>query len=161
MPARCDAGAIAEYLGGMQGGRTMNTFHRSLAFTFLACIAGAASAEVYRCQARDGITYQEVPCPDSAVAARVSIPTEYPDYRPERDRLAAREAAMDARLLRRLEIESAERIARDDRIAREREAQAALAIAQAQSQDSPVYIVGRPLFPSHRGPRRPLPLAVH
>jgi hypothetical protein len=138
----------------------MNPFHRSLAFTFLACIAGAASAEVYRCQAREGVTYQEVPCPDSAIADKVSIPTAYPDFQAERERLAAREAAMDARLLRRLEIESAERIARDDRIAREKEAQAALAIAQAQSQDSPVYVVGRPLYPSHRGPRRPLPLGV-
>ena len=138
----------------------MNALHRSLAFAFLACIAGAASAEIYRCQSRQGVTYQQTPCPDEAIAERVAIPTTYPDYLAERDRLAAREAAMDARLLRRLEIESAERIARDDRIAREKEAQAALAIAQAQAQASPVYIVGRPLRPMRHPPQRPFPLGV-
>jgi hypothetical protein len=138
----------------------MNRFHRSLAFVFLACIAGGASADIYRCQSRQGTTYQEIPCPAEAIAEHVGIPTTYPDYVPERDRLAAREAAMDARLLKRLEIDSAERIARDNRIAREKEAQAALAIAQAQSQDSPVYIVGGPLQAMRHAPRRPLPVGV-
>ena len=138
----------------------MNTLHRSLAFALLASLAGAASADIYRCQSRHGVTYQEVPCPDEAIANTVGIATVYPDYKSERDRLAAREAAMDARLLKRLEIESAERIARDDRIAREKEAQAALALAQAQSQDSPVYVLGRPMHPLRHGPRHTLPLGV-
>ncbi|MGZ5039232.1 MAG: DUF4124 domain-containing protein [Usitatibacter sp.] len=134
----------------------MIPFHRWLAFAFLACTAGGASAEIYRCQARGGVTYQEVPCPAEAIADKMSIPTFYPDYMPERDRLAAREAALDARLLRRLEIESLERIARDERIAREKEAQAALAMSQ--SQDSPVYVLGHALHAPHHAPRRAMPV---
>src|SRR5256885_1082559 len=134
----------------------MNTSHRIAVVAVLLAAAGTASADVFRCQSRHGVTYQQLPCPDEAIAETVGIPTEYPDYLAARDRLAAREAAMDARLLKRLEIESAERIARDNRIAREREAQAALALAQAQSQDSAVYIVGRPLRSGHHAAHRPL-----
>jgi hypothetical protein len=131
----------------------MNKFHRLLASILALLAASTASAEIFRCQSREGTTYQQIPCPDGAIADTVGIPVSYPDYTAERERLAAREAAMDARLLRRLEIESAERIARDNRIAREKEAQAVLALAQAQSQDSPVYAFGRPLRPMRHSAR--------
>jgi hypothetical protein len=78
----------------------------------------------------------------------------YPDYAAERDRLAMREAALDARLLKRLEIEAAERIARDDRAAREK-------AAQAQAQDPAVYGgIGRLLFASRHPPHHPFPVGV-
>ena len=55
----------------------------------------------------------------------VDIPSSFPDANAlERERLFQREAALDARLLKRAEIDAAERIAREDRLAREREAQA-------------------------------------
>jgi hypothetical protein len=84
----------------------------------LAAIPLSAHAEIFRCTAADGaITYQEVPCPASAQGRAMDIPVAFPEVkRAERDRLLQREAALDARLLKRAEIEAAERIA-----ARERE----------------------------------------
>jgi hypothetical protein len=129
----------------------MNPTHRSLLAALLLVAVGGASAEIFRCTARDGsVTYQQDPCASASEGGAVNIPTTYPDYGFERERLAQREAALDARLLKRLEIEAAERIARDDRIARQKEAEAARDLAQA---DLPVYVVGRPLYPS-RHPRR-------
>ena len=92
----------------------------------LAAFSLSAHAEIFRCTAAGGaITYQEVPCPASAQARAMDIPVEFPEVnRAERDRLLQREAALDARMLKRAEIESAERIARDDRAGRDREAQA-------------------------------------
>jgi hypothetical protein len=121
---------------------------RILAFAVLAAAAGASSAEIFRCQSREGTTYQQVPCPEEAIADTINIAASYPDYMAERDRLAQREAAMDARLLRRLEIESAERIARDERVAREKEAQAE---RDRQQQSTPTYVAGFPM----RAPRHP------
>jgi hypothetical protein len=130
-----------------------------LAITLLGLAANAAAAsEIYRCRAAGGsITYQQQPCPAASETETVSIPLSYPEYMGERDRLMQREAAMDARLLKRLEIESAERIARDARIARERELQAEQerAAANAASMPAyPAYIVGWPQRPRWV-PRRP------
>ena len=134
----------------------MTTLNRPMLAAMLLLAAGMSSAEIFRCTARDGgVTYQQDPCGASTNGGAVSIPVSYPDYATERDRLEMREAALNARLLKRLEIEAAERIARDDRIAREREAQ-----AQAQAQDSQVYWAGSPLRNLRHPPRHPLPAGV-
>ena len=124
----------------------MNRFLAALAFVSLAV---PAQAEIFRCASDGGaITYQEIPCPASARAATIDIPSAFPEVnRIERDRLLAREAALDARLLKRAEIDAAERIARDDRVAREREMAALreeLARREAQ-QLGGSFIVVRPL----------------
>src|ERR1700687_3399611 len=103
----------------------------------------AGTAEIYRCTASGGaVTYQEVPCPSATQSRLVNVPSVYPEYdRAERDRLFRREAALDARLLKRAEIDAAERIARDERVAREREAEA----ERARARNTPSYIVGWPV----------------
>jgi hypothetical protein len=119
----------------------MKSTLRIAAFAALALAAGTSfAADVFRCQTRTGITYQQLPCPDEAITDTVNIASTYPDYMAERDRLAQREAAMDARLLRRLEIDSAERIARDNRAAMEAQAERDR-IAQQAAQGGPLYIV--------------------
>jgi Domain of unknown function (DUF4124) len=139
----------------------MTAQNRPMLAALLLLATGLCSAEIFRCTARDGgVTYQQDPCAASSNGGAVNIPTSYPDYSYERERLALREAALDARLLKRLEIEAHERIARDDRIVREKEAQAALELAQAQ-QAYPVYGIARPMQVLHRLPRRPLPAGVH
>ena len=56
----------------------------------------------------------------SAQVRAMDIPLVFPEVnRAERERLLQREAALDARLLKRAEIEAAERVAREDRAARE------------------------------------------
>jgi len=132
----------------------MTTLNRSMLAALLMLAAGMSCAEIFRCTARDGgVTYQQDPCAASSNGGAVNIPVSYPEYAAERDRLALREAALDARLLKRLEIEAAERIARDDRIAREK--------AQAQAEDSAFYGIGRPLRLPRHLPRRPMPVGVH
>jgi hypothetical protein len=136
----------------------MTTLNRPMLAALLILAAGTSSAEIFRCTARDGgVTYQQDPCAASSNGGPVNIPTSYPDHAAERDRLALREAALDARLLKRLEIEAAERIARDDRIAREK----AQAQAQAQAEDTVFYGIGRPLRVPRHLPRRPMPAGVH
>ena len=133
----------------------MTTLNRPMLAALLMLAAGMSSAEIFRCTARDGgVTYQQDPCAASSNGGAVNIPTSYPDYSAERDRLALREAALDARLLKRLEIEAAERIARDDRIAREK------AQAQAHGEESVFYGIGRPLRVPRHLPRRPMPAGV-
>jgi len=125
------------------------------ALVFLA--AGTSSAEIFRCTARDGgVTYQQDPCAAASAGAAVNIPTSFPEYSAERDRLMQREAAMDERLLRRLEIEAAERIARDDRVSREKEAQAE---RDRLESTTPTYVLGVPVRSPWRSPRRAWPSA--
>ena len=73
----------------------------------------------------------------------------------ERDRLLQREAALDARILKRAELDSAERIARDDRISREATLQAMMERDRAEA--APMFVVARPL---RHAPRRPWPAAI-
>ena len=105
----------------------------------LAGLAPAVSAgPIYRCASAGGIAYQELPCP-AASAERAWHAPEFPPVNlRERDRLLQREAALDARLLRRAEIEAAERIAREER--RERELELAAERERAR-QAQPVYVV--------------------
>jgi hypothetical protein len=136
---------------------TMNSNRALLAAALLGLAANASAAgEIYRCKSpAGGVSYQQQPCGDANEGGAVGIATQYPDHTVERDRLMQREAAMDARLLKRLEIDAGERIARDERIAREREVQAERERTERERvQNAPVYIIG---FPQrHRqGPRRP------
>jgi hypothetical protein len=137
----------------------MRTKRALLAAALLGLAANAAAAsEIHRCRAPGGsITYQEQPCPAASEAETVSIPLSYPDHTAERDRLMQREAAMDARLLKRLEIEAAERIARDTRIARERELQAEQERAAANAASMPAYPAYIAGWPQRQRwvPRRP------
>jgi hypothetical protein len=127
-----------------------------LAAVLLGLAANASAAgEIYRCKAPGGsVSYQQQPCANAGEGDAVGIATLYPDHTVERDRLMQREAAMDARLLKRLEIEASERIARDLRIAREAELQAERERAAAQQAQGGVFIVGSPQRQrqSHRGP---------
>ena len=104
----------------------------------LVLVPAVSQAQVYRCTASGGaVTYQETPCPESAPGGTMNIPSQYPEVnQAERNRLMAREAALDARMLEREKIESAERVARAELAAREREAQAAREAALAAQQQS-------------------------
>ena len=88
------------------------------------------------------MTYQETPCPDGVGRTMDHIPSEYPaPNQAERNRIMAREAALDARMVERERIESAERIARNELAVREKEAQAQREAAAAAASQSyaPVY----------------------
>ena len=108
----------------------------------VAASAHAASPRIMRCTAPDGaVTYQQDTCPDASDERVTNIPGEYPESnRTERDRLLLREAALDDRLLRRQEIDAAERIARDNRQAAQLQAQAER--DQAMAQNVPFYVIG-------------------
>ena len=114
---------------------------RALLLATLVATAFPAAAEIYRCKSAGGVSYQEQPCDAASQGGAIAIPTQFPDYIEPRNRLAAREAAADARILERLRIESAERIARDERAAREAQAQAERQQAEAaQPVWYPVYV---------------------
>jgi hypothetical protein len=133
----------------------MRTSIWSVAF-LLAASAGGAGAEIYRCSASGSVTYQEIPCPPSADAATMPIGADFPAVNlMERDRLLQREAALDARILKRAEIDASERVARDDRIARELTLQAMLERERAEA--APMFVVARPL---RYNPRRAWPLSI-
>ena len=120
----------------------------------LPFVALSVQAEIYRCKAAGGATtYQEIPCPPSSASSHaMDIPASFPEVNhAERARLLAREEALEARRLKREEIESRERIARDDRIAREQELQALREAMLAQQQN-----VASPLWPTYIvAPTRP------
>jgi hypothetical protein len=153
-------------LRGGTGFRRLPIVKHLSAAVALVAIAIPAHAEIFRCTASGGaVTYQEVPCPASAQSRAMDIPAvDYPEVnRAERERLLQREAALDARQLKRAQVDAAERIARDDRAARERESQAlrdALAQRDAQSSAGPAFVLVRPLrpprlnSPRHRPPER-------
>ena len=122
-------------------------------FFALSLIAAlpAASAPIYRCTDAFGgnVAYQAEPCTTAAGEA-TAIPTQFPDHVAPRDRLAAREAAVDARLLERLRLESAERIARDERAARQAQLEAERERAQPSDVWVPVYLAPAHPRPIHR-----------
>jgi hypothetical protein len=92
---------------------------------------GAHGAHVFRCTDTQGsVTYQETPC--GAGAAERTLEASFPPANTlERERLLQREAALDARMLKRAELDTAERIAREARYAREAELAAERARARA------------------------------
>jgi hypothetical protein len=133
----------------------MRATNRCLAI-LLAAYAGAAGAEIYRCSAGGSVTYQEIPCPAASDAATMPIGATFPDVNLlERDRLLQRDAALDARILKRAELDSAERIARDDRLAREATLKAQM--ERERNEAASYYGVARPL---RHTPRRAWPAAI-
>ncbi len=98
-----------------------------LALGLLAFSFDLAAAGIYKCTSPTGrVTYQEFSCAESDSGGVANIPVGFPDMNViERDHILAQGALAEARLLKRYEIESNERIAMADIAARERAAQAA------------------------------------
>lgn len=123
----------------------------------LVAACDAAASPIYRCASASGVTYQERPC---AGASRETAWKDF-DFPPvnvaERERLLQREAALDARALKRAEIEAAERIARDTRRARELELAAEQERARTATPEIPYAI---PVFirPHRAWAPRPRPI---
>ena len=119
--------------------RAMRTRPLAIALAAVAatCVTGA-SAGIFRCKdAAGAVTYQEIPCV-SADERATDIPTAFPEVNyAERDRLLRREAELDARMLRRAEIDAQVQIAREERLAREREAE----LQRQAANDTPLWIV--------------------
>jgi len=90
----------------------------------LAATGAFAGGPVYRCASAGSVTFQQVPCASAAEERAMELPEYPPANLLERDRLLQREAALDARMLRRAEIDAQERIAREARRARDAEAEA-------------------------------------
>jgi hypothetical protein len=108
----------------------------------LLASASAGATEVFRCaQAGGTVAYQELPCAEGAVETSLQVPAFPPVNTVERDRLMQRDAALDARQLKRAEIDAAERIARDARSQREAELEAERAriVDAAPYYYTPVY----------------------
>jgi len=138
--------------------------HRLALLSALLLAGLPAGAGIYRCtDAAGAVTYQEIPCPASSEGRATNLPTDFPEVdRAERDRLLQRADAAEARLLRRLEIETMERIARDDRVSREKIAMIQAEAERDRAEASPAFVVVRPVgrpFNRHRQPafRRPPP----
>ena len=123
-----------------------------LASVLLAlAVPAEAGAEIVRCAGADGrVTYQQIPC-ESGSEARVGIPSEYPAPNvAERDRLLAREAALDRRLETerdRWQQDAALRAARE-----ERELERAR-IAAIEAQNSQQYAIAYPYWRPRVAPR--------
>jgi len=119
----------------------------------LALASVQAGAQIYRCKdAAGAVTYQEVACAGTEQGGTTKIPSVFPDVNTsERNRLLQREAALDARLLERARIESAERVAQSELATREKEAKAMREAAELAAQQPvyPAYVAG----PVYRGPR--------
>jgi len=116
-----------------------------------------AAADVYRCSHAKGVTYQEIPCPDSSVGERANIPTIFPEPNvAERERLLEREAALYKRLEARRDREVQEAVLRDAAAERQLERER-LAAAQAAAQAQPQYLIAIPAYGGHRRhtPRAP------
>jgi len=124
---------------------------RVVAAVALASAAFGASAQVYRCIDKGGaVTFQEQACPVTSEERVTTIPTAYPEVNTrERERLLARADAADERLLKRMQIESQERIARDHRASMEAIAEAER--ERSRADDAGRYIVyGSPWVRAHR-----------
>ena len=123
---------------------------RRLVLAALLAAAFAAdgfAASIYRCASAGAVTYQEQPCPAATEERTWSLADFPPVNREERTRLLQREAALDARLLKRAEIEAAERIAREQRRAQELELAAERERARATEPVYVVPVVVRPFRP--------------
>lgn len=128
------------------------------------CLAGALPAigasEIYRCSSAGGVTYQQVPCDEGKAGGVTPIPADFPPVNTEaRERLFAREAALDKRLEAQRERwmkEAALREAREERAALERERLAAASAAAAAAVAPQFIVVRRP--PRHWRGVQPLPV---
>ena len=123
----------------------------SLALLAMALPLGA-EADIVRCAGPDGrVTYQEVPCSEASAEHKTAIRSEYPPpNQAERDRILAREAALDRRLEAerdRWQQDAALRAARE-----EREVERAR-IAAIETQNQQQYAIAYPYWRPHPAPR--------
>jgi hypothetical protein len=110
----------------------------------LGLSTGATAAEIVRCAGPAGITYQHGPCAESQSESRPAIPSEFPPANAvERERLLAREAALDRRLEARRDRELQEHLARTALQQREAEVEMMARIAAAEP---PFYGVAYPYW---------------
>jgi hypothetical protein len=116
-----------------------------------------AVAEIVRCtDAHGAVTYQQVACPEASRLERTSIPTQFPEPNLlERDRLFAREAALDRRLEARRDRELREAQMREARAEREAESER-LAMKLAAQAAQPQYLIVYPMPVSRKYPLRGL-----
>jgi len=123
----------------------------------LAATGALAEGPVYRCASGGSVSFQQVPCATPAEERAYDLPSYPPANQLERDRLLAREAALDARLLKRAEIDAQERMAREARWARQAEAEAER--ERARTSDAgyfyPAYPVYSPRVTHHRNRSAP------
>lgn len=125
---------------------------RKLFLLAALALPAVAGAEIVRCAGADGrVTYQQLPCGGDMTEQRVGIPTEYPaPNHAERDKLLAREAALDRRLEAerdRWQHDAALRAARE-----ERELERAR-LAAIETQNSQQYAIAYPYWRPHAAPR--------
>jgi hypothetical protein len=119
----------------------------------------ASAAEIYRCTTPSGaVAFQETPCEAGASESPVRVREFPPVNTAERDRLLQREAALDARMVKRAEIDAAERMAKEARWAREAELESERQRAKAAEGSAYYPIYGTyPVYGNAR-PIRPRPL---
>jgi hypothetical protein len=119
----------------------------------LAATGALADGPVYRCVNAASVSFQQVPCASASEERAFELPSYPPINMLERDRLLAREAALDARLLRRAEIDAQERMAREARRAREAEVDAERERAARTAEAGyfyPAYPAAYPRVTHHR-----------
>ena len=128
-----------------------------VAATAMAASSVVPAAEIVRCvDSGGGITYQHVACPDRTSTQASGIPTEFPEPNYlERDRLFAREAALDRRLEARRDREIQESQMREARAEREAERERMAAMLATAQAAQPQYVIAYP-FAKHwvPAPRR-------
>ena len=127
---------------------------RPIAFLCTIAATGAfAGGPVYRCASAGSVSFQQMPCASASEERAFELPSYPPVNMLERDRLLAREAALDERLLRRAEIDAQERMAREARRAREAEVDAERERARAAAESGyfyPAYPLAYPRVTHHR-----------
>lgn len=124
-----------------------------IATVSLAATFAVHGAQIYRCASSGGVSYQETPCTGTASEQAVELPAYPPANTLERERLLAREAALDARLVQRAEIEAQERMAKEARWARE--AELAAERERARAAEAAYFY---PAYPMAYPRPRPTPL---
>ena len=126
---------------------------RFLVLLIAFCAAPATAAEIVRCVGPGGITYQHGPCAEAQSESRPAIPTEFPPANAvERERLLAREAALDRRLEARRDRELQEHLARTALQQREAEVEVMARLAVAEG---PLFGTAYPFWqPAFSSPAR-------
>lgn len=133
----------------------MGTMRPLVLATAALALAGAPAfgSEVFRCTVGGSVTYQELPCVESAREEKLGLPSSFPEVNTaRRDELLAREAALD----KRLEAER-ERLSREKIASVQAAAQVAAARALAAPPVEPVYYPALPYWRphvAHAAPRR-------
>jgi hypothetical protein len=102
------------------------------------------------------VSYQQQPCEGKSEGGLTEIPTTFPDHVAPRQAQAAKDAAADARIQRRLEMESAERMARAEQATREKELQAQREPPLPPADGWPVIFAGAPRIHHPIAPPHPL-----